>query len=228
MVLEKVEAARKPGVLRAYGTEKGRNGINEWEGNMDIRAYNQEDEMEWVHCRVLSFLDTAYYDNVLREKEKYVNPAIELVAVEDHQVIGLIDIEYEVEERTVCSRGQGLGGMIWHIAVHPDHRRRGVGSQLLSEAEKIAKEKGLNRLEAWTRDDEWVNNWYRNNQFSKVDSYLHVYIDGEAELNGVIKSELSDLYPVQTFAHYVGKDKEKIKKRFKRVHECNCFEKEFE
>ena len=120
---------------------------------MEIQVYNLEDEIGWVRCRVLSFLDTAYYDNVLKEKEKYENPAIELVAIEDNQVVGLIDIEYEVEERTVCSRGVGLGGMIWHVAVHPDYRRRGIGSQLLYEAEKIAKEKGLNRLEAWTRDD---------------------------------------------------------------------------
>ncbi len=49
--------------------------------DIKIRAYNKEDEMDWVRCRVLSFLDTAYYDNVLREKEKYENPAIELVAV---------------------------------------------------------------------------------------------------------------------------------------------------
>lgn len=195
---------------------------------MEIRVYNLEDEIGWLRCRVLSFLDTAYYDNVLKEKEKYVNPAIELVAIEDNQVVGLIDIEYEVEERTVCSRGVGLGGMIWHVAVHPDYRRRGIGSQLLYEAEKIAKEKGLNRLEAWTRDDKWVNNWYENNKFSNVESYLQVFIDGGDELNGVLKSEIKGLYPVQAFAHYVGEDKENIRKRFKRVHECSCFEKMFE
>jgi len=33
------------------------------------------------------------------------------------------------------------------------------------------------------------------------------------------------LYPVQAFAHYVGKEREKIKERFARVHECFCFEK---
>ena len=94
------------------------------------------------------FLDTAYYDNVFREKERYEHPAIELVAVYENQIVGLIDIEYELEERTVCSRGTGLGGMIWHIAVHPDFRRMKIGNQLLNEAEKLAKELNLNRLEA--------------------------------------------------------------------------------
>lgn len=195
---------------------------------MEIRAYRCEDEIGWVRCRVLSFLDTAYYDNVLTEKEKYDNPAIELVAIENDQVVGLIDIEYEVMERTVCSRGVGLGGMIWHIAVHPDHRRKGIGSQLLYEAEKIAKEKGLNRLEAWTRDDQWVNNWYKNNRFEQVESYLQAFMDGEDELKEVMKSAISGLYPIQAYAHYVGEDKETIRKKFKRVHECICFEKKFE
>src|SRR5690625_7556155 len=91
---------------------------------MIIRHYRKGDEVGWVRCRVLSFLDTAYFDNVLKEKEKYANPAIELVAEEEGQIIGILDVEYEEKERSVCSRGTGLGGMIWHIAVHPDVRGR--------------------------------------------------------------------------------------------------------
>ncbi|MGE6363413.1 GNAT family N-acetyltransferase [Bacillus paramycoides] len=195
--------------------------------DIKIRAYKKDDEIGWVRCRALSFLDTAYYDNVFREKEKYENPAIELVAVHEDQIVGLIDIEYELEERTVCSRGTGLGGMIWHIAVHPDFRRMRIGNQLLNEAEKLAKELKLNRLEAWTRDDLWVQQWYGNNDFVNVDSYLHVYSDHTDEIKDVINSNIKQLYPVQTFAHYTGENKEEIRKQFKRVHDCVCFEKYF-
>ncbi len=146
---------------------------------MQIRQYRPSDETGWVRCRVLAFLDTAYYDNVLREKEKYVHSSIELVAEENGQIVGFLDIEYEIEEGTVCSRGEGLGGMIWHIAVHPDFRSLGIGKQLLQESEKLAKERGLNRLEAWTRDDIWVNKWYEKNGFVKVDAYLHVFMSGK-------------------------------------------------
>lgn len=193
---------------------------------MEIRRYKSEDETGWVRCRTLSFLDTAYYDNVLKEKEKYDNPSIELVAEIDSQIVGLLDIEYETEERTVCSRGRGIGGMMWHIAVHPDFHRRGIGKKLLLEAEKISKDIGLNRIEAWTRDDEWVNRWYKNNLFEKVESYLHVYVDGRDELKGVLKTDIPNLYPVQAFVHYVGEDREMIKRKFRRVHECHCFVKQ--
>ncbi|MFD2043697.1 GNAT family N-acetyltransferase [Ornithinibacillus salinisoli] len=192
---------------------------------MQIRRYIPTDETGWVRCRVLSFLETAYYDNVLKEKESYENPAIELVAEADGQIVGLIDVEYEQLERAVCSRGNGLGGMIWHIAVHPDYGRSGIGSQLLHEAEKLAIEKGLNRLEAWTRDDKWVNNWYEKNGFVKVDSYYHVFMEGEKELNKAMKSQIPYLHPVQAFAHYTGNDVDKVNETFLRTHECMCFEK---
>ncbi|WYP27546.1 GNAT family N-acetyltransferase [Alkalihalobacillus sp. FSL W8-0930] len=191
--------------------------------NIEIRLYQPSDEESWLRCRVLAFLDTAYFDNVLKEKEIYENPSIELVAVRDNQVVGLIDVEYEVKEKTVCSRGDGLGGMIWHIAVHPDYRRLGIGNQLLAEAEKLALEKNFNRLEAWTRDDVWVSNWYVQNGFKKVDSYYHVFIDNKEEVSVKTKG----LHFIQGFAHYTGDDIEQISKYYSRVHECNCYEKKF-
>lgn len=192
---------------------------------MEVREYKPKDEKGWVRCRTLSFLDTAYFDNVLREKEIYRNPAIELVAVVDDTIVGLIDVEYELEEGTICSRSKDMGGMIWHIAVHPDYQRKGIGDKLLSEAEQTAKDLGLHYFEAWTRDDKWVNKWYENNHFKNVQSYLHVFMDGSEELNGVMKCEMDRLHPVQAFAHYVGDEKEKVKRTFKRVHECICYEK---
>ena len=95
-----------------------------------------------------------------------------------------------------------------------------IGNQLLKEAEKLANERNLNRLEAWTRDNLWVHGWYEKNGFVKVDSYLHVYSDHTDEIKGVMKSNIDQLYPVQTFAHYTGENKEDIRKQFKRVHDC--------
>jgi|SRR5690625_519011 len=193
---------------------------------MKIRFYTPSDEVGWIRCRTLSFLDTAYFDNVLNKKEKYQNPAIELIALYNDQVVGLLDIEYETEERTVCTKGAGLGGMIWHIATHPDYQRMGIGTRLLKKAEKIAGEKGLDYLEAWTRDDEWVNQWYEKSGFNKIYSYLHVYLEGDNEIEKVTKANNeSELQVIQAFAHYSGSKQEYVKSTFNRVHECNCYEK---
>lgn len=194
---------------------------------MIIRDYDVSDEAGWVRCRVLSFLQTAYFDNVLTEKERYDNPAIELVAEIDGQIVGLIDVEYETEELAVCSRGAGLGGMIWHIAVHPDYYRQGIGKALLKEAEKRAKKLELNRFEAWTRDDQWVQNWYEKMNFKNTDSYYHVYFEGE-QIDEVVDSTIPKLYFVNGFAHYTGNDIEQLKKEDTRIHECVCYEKYFD
>ncbi|MCM3758998.1 GNAT family N-acetyltransferase [Sporosarcina aquimarina] len=193
---------------------------------MIIRDYEPNDEMGWVRCRVLAFLETAYFDNVLKQKERYDNPAIELIAEMDGQIVGLIDVEYEKEERTVCSRGEGLGGMIWHIAVHPDFSRQGIGQQLLDSAVKRAKAIGLNRFEAWTRDDLWVWNWYEKQKFTHVYSYYHIYFEGN-EMNQRIQSTIPKLHLVNAFAHYVGEDISQFKTENKRIHQCVCFEKVF-
>ncbi|ALC85178.1 GNAT family acetyltransferase [Bacillus sp. FJAT-22090] len=191
---------------------------------MIIREYTDTDEKGWVRCRTLSFLNTAYFDNVLNKKESYENPAIELVAELNGQIVGLIDVEYEKEEKTVCSRGEGLGGMIWHIAVHPDYYRQGIGEKLLQEAEKRAISLGLNRFEAWTRDDRWVQNWYEKMLFNKEDSYYHIYFEGN-EMKNRIQSTIPKLYLVNSFTHYVGEEIEQFKTSNQRIHECVCYEK---
>ena len=191
---------------------------------MEVRNYNPKDETGWVRCRSLSFLDTAYFDHVLNKKEKYQNPAIELVAIEQGQVVGLLDIEYEREQKTICTKVGGLGGMIWHVATHPDYQRSGIGTILLEKAESIAKEKGLTYLEAWTRDDDWVNAWYRKNGFVTSYSYLHVFLEGE-EVKDVVKKVDPYFNVGQAFAHYTGNEKEHVKTKFDRVHECFCYEK---
>jgi hypothetical protein len=72
--------------------------------------------------RVLGFLDSAFYDDVLQEKEHYDGPAVELVAVEDDQIVGLLDLELE-PANGVLHDTDARGGVIWHVAVHPDPQK---------------------------------------------------------------------------------------------------------
>jgi ribosomal protein S18 acetylase RimI-like enzyme len=193
-----------------------------------IRPYTDADERGWLECRVLAFLDSAYYDAVEREKEHYERPSVELVAETDGRIVGLIDLECEEEPGTVCREGAGLGAMIWHIAVLPEFRRHGIASRLLATAEVELQARGIGRVEAWTRDDAWVQAWYESQGFEQAYSYLHVYVHGRAEVDGVITSELPDLKPINVFAQYTETDgRDEIRRRFKRVHDCVCYERRF-
>ena len=45
--------------------------------------------------------------------------------------------------------------------------------------------RGIERFEAWTRDDPWVQQWYESHGFVQISSYLHVYVHGKGEIDGV-------------------------------------------
>ena len=198
------------------------------EDDVLIRPYRDEDERGWVVCRVLSFLDSAFFDDVRQTKEHYEHPAIELVAERDGEIVGLIDIECDDVPGAVCSDRPGLGAMIWHLAVHPEHQRPGVATALLREAEEFARARGLVRFEAWTRDDPGTQAWYESLGFELVDSYLHVYIELPEGLREQFPTTSDDLRPVKVFAHYVGENREAMRQRFSRVHDDVLYELRFD
>lgn len=183
-----------------------------------IRPYAEQDERGWLICRLLSFFDTAFFDAVEREKERYDGDAIELVAEDNGQIIGLLDLECRSEG---LSSRPGSGGMIWHLATHPDHQRQGVASALLAEAELQARELGLVRLEAWTRDDAPAQRWYERHGFVQIDSYLHVYLERDD-----LRAFDDELRLVKAFAHYTGDRRDEIRERFSRVHDDVLYEKQ--
>ena len=189
-----------------------------------IRPYRDGDERGWVVCRVLSFLDSAFYDDVRTTKEAYEHPAIELVAEREGEIVGLIDVECEEEPGSVCEDRPGRGGMIWHLAVHPDHRRHGVATALLEEAERRARRHDLARFEAWTRDDAAARSWYEARDFELVEGYLHVYIELDEGLRDLFPVTPDGIRPVKVFAHYLGDDERAMRERFARVHQDVLYE----
>lgn len=66
---------------------------------------------------------------------------LSIAAFEDREVIGVIiaRIEYQAMEIT-------------QLAVQKDHRHKGIGSQLLNEVERLAKEKGVVNVTLTTQD----------------------------------------------------------------------------
>jgi ribosomal protein S18 acetylase RimI-like enzyme len=117
--------------------------------------------------------------------------------------------------------------MIWHLAVHPDHQRTGIGAALLRDAEHRARARGIERFEAWTRDDAGTRAWYEATGFDLVDSYLNVYIELDEGLRDLFPVTSDGIRPVKMFAHYVGDDRDAMRERFARVHENVLYELRF-
>jgi len=191
--------------------------------DVTIRKYQSTNEQGWVRCRVIAFLDSAYFDDVHRCKEKYENPAIELVAEVDGKIVGLLDLEYEQNIGDVGYKSDCLTGVIWHLAVLPEFRKQGIAAKLLMEAVKKANQKSIKLIQAWTRDDQFVLNWYKHSSFIKRESYYHVYAEAD-ECTAFGKTEIPKLYTCNVYGQYTGDDVEMIKSKFSRVHECSLLE----
>ncbi|HEY8364376.1 MAG TPA: GNAT family N-acetyltransferase, partial [Haloplasmataceae bacterium] len=110
---------------------------------MIIRDYNPKDELAWLRCRLMAFLDCSYFDDVKRKKDVYENPSINLVAEKDSQIVGFIDIEYQPEKSAT----------IWDLGVLPEYRCLSIATKLFNEAKARLLKLGVKRIEVWTQDD---------------------------------------------------------------------------
>ncbi|HPJ88675.1 MAG TPA: GNAT family N-acetyltransferase [Thermotogota bacterium] len=196
---------------------------------MKIRAYKASDEQQWLKCRLLSFYDCSYCDDVIHEKPVYDNQVIDLVAVEDEQIVGFIEVEIEKKCKDVCYLDGELGGNIWNIGVLPEYRRDRVATQLLDEAVRIAKGFGIARFEAWTQDDVAANRWYERSGFLFIESYLTVYASWrECEENKLITEHIGEIYGVRelNFEAPISR-KDEVLEKYSKVHEVKLYELKF-
>jgi len=199
--------------------------------NYKIIEYVDSYEQSWLRCRALSFLDSAYFDDIHIKKDQYNLPSIDLIAVKDENLVGFIDIEYELVANTVCSKTtklkKHLAGMIWHLGVHPDFRKQGIAGKLLEKAVKLSKVKGLKRLEAWTRDDQFVNDWYKHNGFEMIEQYVHWYYNAKYDDEKLLKNILQIDSNVKSIEKMFGHSKEMTShvKQLNRKYYCRRFDK---
>lgn len=78
--------------------------------------------------------------------QPYFDSAGFFLAVEDDQVVGFCHAGFAAnEQRTKIDKSRGT---IAAVVVHPDHRRQGIGTELLQLAEQYLKEAGANQVVA--------------------------------------------------------------------------------
>ena len=187
-----------------------------------IRSYNSSDEEGWLKCRLVSFHDSAYYDDVYTKKPIFDNSSLELVAEIDGKIVGVLDLEKDNKDGTICYCKSGLGAMVWTIAVLPDYRRFRIASQLILKAVDWARSKDIDFIEAWTRDDKWVLNWYESVGFSRFHSYWHIYFKGN-NAKSLFRSNDKDIALQSVFAHSDKNPKTLDQNKIDRFYKCSGY-----
>jgi ribosomal protein S18 acetylase RimI-like enzyme len=177
-----------------------------------IRPYQHSDAASWLRCRLLSFFSTNYYDDVAVERPRYVNPAIQRVAVVDEAVVGLMDVAVAASDATIEV-----------LAVHPEHARRGVGTALLhSVLAELRDARAVQTLDAWTREDVPANRWYLRSGFTEAFSYLHVYKGHEDDATG-FQSPAGLSPPLTALIHAPREREAELRRQFRRVYVCRRY-----
>lgn len=183
-----------------------------------VRDYTSSDEQSWLRCRIMAFLPTAYYDDVVQAKPVVPAPGFELVAVNAHDtVVGLMDVTVDDAVGTIDT-----------LAVYPDQQNRGIARTLLGHALTRAHTHNLTALSAWTRDDPAALNWYRTTGFIETDHYLHVfanYTTNPAEPSRAVDAMRPGLHLMSAFLHAELADEPQLRQQFARVHVCRRFTK---
>jgi ribosomal protein S18 acetylase RimI-like enzyme len=106
-----------------------------------LRPYQPRDQDELVALWELCALTRSWNDPYRDIERKQVHDADNLVVLEkDGQVIGSIMIGYD-----------GHRGWVNYLAVHPDHRRDGLGRLLMEEAEQRLVEMGCAKVNLQVR-----------------------------------------------------------------------------
>lgn len=192
---------------------------------MIIREYREIDELSWIRCRVLSFLSTSYFDDVMQNKERYKNPAIELVAEFNGKIIGILDIEYERIKSEVCYLKGDLGATIWNLAVLPEYQQHGIALKMLDYAKAQLINLGIKRIEVWTQDDEIANTWYQGQGFSQKFAYLNAFIKGNQVEKYINTESCKETFGVRSLNFEAPLNKKsELEKVCYRLHEVRLYE----
>lgn len=177
----------------------------------EIRDYDDSDADSWLRCRLLSFFTTQYYDDVVIRRPTFENPSVRLVALNEHRVVGLLDAEVFGSKATIDV-----------LAVHPDHQRHGIATELLHTAVDRLKGHHVETLDAWTREDPPANGWYLRSGFTLAFRYVHIHKTGRDDASGFETPEGMSP-PIHAFMHAPIEWESAMRERFRRVYVCRQY-----
>lgn len=138
---------------------------------MEIRTYQNEDyaAVRDILEKGGVFWEKSDSEEYLRRKSEE-NPDSMLVATEDGRVVGTVFAVFDFMP------------FLFRLAVHPDYRRRGVGTELMQRAEEAIQGKGYNRANILiAADDTELQEMYERMGYEKGHLYRWMVKEFDSE-----------------------------------------------
>ncbi|WP_125705221.1 GNAT family N-acetyltransferase [Lacticaseibacillus daqingensis] len=135
-----------------------------------IRPYQPTDKAAWLDCRALAYQHSQFIDQIAATRETYSPEAdgyahtVQLVAIRDQQLVGLIDAGVFTPERSAHDlyvADRGCGSYIEVFAVAPTAQNQGIGRALLNACCAQLQQLGADYCEIFTRSDPAANRLYQ-------------------------------------------------------------------
>jgi ribosomal protein S18 acetylase RimI-like enzyme len=120
---------------------------------LEIRTYHPDDEEQVINLWKTIFPDSPPHNDPLEDIHRKMKIQSEMffVALEDKQVVGTTMAGYD-----------GHRGWVYYVAVHPDFRRKGIGTALMQRAEESLQKIGCSKLNLQIRaDNSLVQDFYK-------------------------------------------------------------------
>ena len=119
---------------------------------MDIKDYSEIINL-WKNTKGVGIND---YDDSKRRIKIFLekNSQSCFVAENEQKIIG-----------TIMGANDGRRGLIYHLMVKPEYRKKGIGKKLLDKVEKNLKKEGIRRIYLVTLKENKIGNkfWENNN-----------------------------------------------------------------
>lgn len=174
-----------------------------------IREYRKEEELEWLDLHASLMVDSYAWWVVIHKKHNYKNEKVDLVAVFEGRLIGLITIEVNAE---VIDIVDGNYGFVWEFGVHREYRGNGIGKKLIDKAHDIMKKKFEINRSIWYSQDQNAQRYYEKLGMREIERHWQFTITPTEEQKVQFKKDGFNCWQMRGSCAFG--DLEKIKNKY--------------
>lgn len=133
-----------------------------------IRAYQEQDELEWLDLHASIMVDSYAWWIVLHKKPSYKGEVVDLVVEENGTLLAFLTMELTPD---FLDTSHGPSAFVWEFGVHREHRLQGIGRMLIRRGHEILAEKGIYKS-IWYSQDPQSQKFYEKMGMKEFDTHM--------------------------------------------------------